>query len=129
MLARPRYSALPVIITIILLFLPPAALSATVALSWGKPNCTGLGGYNIYYGPKGSNFKAYPKLSITSPHQTNCKIANLNPGETYHFAATSVDYRGNESRFSAVISYSIPHLPGKHQRAASQAIRTLLLAQ
>ena len=92
---------------LLLLFLPAAALSAEVSLSWTKPNDTRVTGYNIYYGETGSNFKSSADKNIYSAETTSTTISGLVEGRTYDFAATSFDAHGNESAFSETISYTV----------------------
>lgn len=96
------------LILLSILFLCSTAQAAEVVLSWERPDHGELDGYNIYYGPAGSDFKSFPKITINYADQTQCTIPDLEPGETYVFAATSFGTRGNESDFSDEITYQVP---------------------
>lgn len=78
-----------------------------VTLSWTRPDDERVTGYNIYYGPAGTNFKAEVDVSINSPETTSHTFYNLEHGVEYSFAATSFDADGNESDFSETINYTV----------------------
>jgi hypothetical protein len=112
----------------LLFLLPVSAQAASVTLSWAQPNCPEVAGYRIYYGPRGTNFKAWPKIAISSSSQTQCVITDLIPGETYAFAATSVGTRGDESDFSETLYYRVPDTDTSANFAALQGVMKLLLS-
>ena len=93
---------------LLLCCLPAAAFSAEVTLGWDQPNDTRVVGYNIYCTIWDTNFSPNPEQKINSTDQTTCTISGLIAGETYNFAATSLDSDGNESDFSATITYRVP---------------------
>lgn len=89
--------------------------SADVTLTWYRPNDSRVTGYEIFYGPKDADFKSSPKEIIPSPEHANCNIIGLITGETYAFAAKSVDKFGNKSVFSEVIFYTAPNEQNNNQ--------------
>ena len=87
-----------------------------VVLSWNRPDDARVTGYEIYYGPaENDDFKSSPKEIIPGPEQTNCDIIGLIKGETYAFAAKSVDKFGNKSVFSEVIFYQVSNEQNSNQ--------------
>ena len=84
------------------------AHSADVVLSWDRPNDDRVTGYKIFYGLADTDFKSTVQQSINTPAQTSCNIFSLISGQTYGFAAKSIDDKGNESIFSEVIFYDVP---------------------
>jgi hypothetical protein len=90
------------------LFFSTTALASTVTLAWDRPAGDAVSGYNIYYGLSGTSYKGSPRKTTNSPDQTQVDIADLEPGETYAFSATSHDGKGNESGFSEEITYQVP---------------------
>ena len=99
------------ITTVFFLFFATHALAATVTLAWDRPDSDAVAGYHIYYGLSGTSYKGSPRQTINSPDQTQIDIADLEPEETYAFAAASHDGNGNESRFSEEITYQVPLPP------------------
>ena len=89
-------------------FFSTVALASTITLAWDRPDGATVAGYNIYYGLSGTSYKGSPRKTTNSPDQTQFDIANLEPGKTYVFSATSHDGNGNESGFSEAITYQVP---------------------
>ncbi|MBA2883027.1 hypothetical protein HNR65_003384 [Desulfosalsimonas propionicica] len=87
--------------------LSSTAFCAEITLSWSRPDDDRVAGYNIYHGETGTNFKSAPGQSIDSPDITSCTISELKEGQTYDFAATSLDGNGNESDFSETINHTV----------------------
>jgi len=84
---------------------------AGVTLTWEKPDDSRVTGYNIYWGLKGTDFKAIPKAQVMPETQTSVNVEPLEEGTEYGFSATSVDAIGNESAFSLTIYYTTPVTP------------------
>ena len=107
-----RMSKLPKIITCYILLLMVVIASAAhaedVVLSWERPDDDRVAGYKIFYGLADTDFKSTVKKEINSPAQTSCDILGLENGQTYAFAAKSIDGKGNESVFSEVLYYDVP---------------------
>jgi hypothetical protein len=73
---------------------------ASVSLAWQPSPSSGVTGYDIYYGTSSGNYiTAVPVFGVT-----NLTIYGLTSGQTYYFAATSVDSAGDQSAFSPEIS-------------------------
>ena len=90
-------------------FLPAIGHSASqVTLTWEKPVDNRVAGYNLYYGVSGSDFKSFPSQTIHSADQTSCLIPDLEAGQLYNFAVTSVDSQESESDFSETFTYRVP---------------------
>ena len=103
-----------VFILLALIFAPPVQ-AEDVVLTWDRPDDSRVTGYKIFYGPADTNFKSIAKEEIDTPEQTYCEIFNLNEGQTYAFAAKSLDQYDNESVFSEVIFYTVPHEQNNNQ--------------
>ncbi|MFO7838428.1 MAG: MopE-related protein, partial [Desulfosalsimonadaceae bacterium] len=103
--------ATPFLVILCLLFflfsLPSAVSAAELTLSWNQPDDSRVTGYKIYYGESGTDFQSKPDQTINSAEQTSCIISGLVEGQTYAFAATSIDDEGNESGFSKIITHSV----------------------
>ena len=77
-----------------------------VTLEWDENVETGIDvtGYRVYYGTDGQTF----------PNQgcdvigTTCAVSGLNPGQTYHFVATSYNNNGESDPSDPPISYTVP---------------------
>jgi len=82
--------------------------SEDVTLSWNRPNDSRVMGYKIFYGSAVTDFKSVTKEIINAPDQTSLNIYDLKDGNTYGFAAKSIDGHGNESVFSEVLYYDVP---------------------
>jgi hypothetical protein len=93
---------------LLIFFVVFSARAEDVVLSWEKPADDRVVGYNIYYGVDGTDFKSTPSQTISSADQTSCPILNLEVGQLYGFAATSLDAQANESDFSETIYYIVP---------------------
>ena len=80
--------------------------TASVGLAWNQSISTNVVGNKIYWGVSSG---VYINFVTTSGYTTtNVTITGLVEGTTYYFAATAVDWLGNESPFSNEISYSVP---------------------
>ena len=107
-----------VLTTMIFLLLPGMFLEVRTAqgrdvvLSWDRPDDERVQGYEIYYGPAGSDFTAAPGRSIDTADQTSCTIYNLAEGSTYGFALRSIDAAGNASPLSQTVYYPVDEESG-----------------
>jgi len=75
--------------------------AAELTLAWDSNPEPDICGYNIYFGFQ-SRMYAYV---IDVGNYTSCTIADLEEGVPYYMAATAYDYFGNESAYSAEISF------------------------
>ncbi len=86
--------------------LPSVAQAAEVELRWQRPKASSkFVGYRVYSGPKSGDYNQYVDVAKS---QTSVIISNLEPGNTYYFAATSVSQSGDESAFSNEIKVQLP---------------------
>ncbi len=105
----PRRLPLILMSLLFLFCLAPSGHAAKVTLAWDNPGSSEVEGYNVYCGKSGTDFKATPVETITSPEQTNCPISGLEKGQTYALVATTIDGNGNESTFPDPIYYEVPN--------------------
>jgi hypothetical protein len=75
-----------------------------VELAWNPSVSTNVAGYKIYYGGASGNYTN--TLSVGAV--TNAIVSGLVAGDTFYFAATAVDARGLESRFSNEAVWTAP---------------------
>ena len=75
-----------------------------VTLSWNPSSATNVAGYKIYSGPACHCYSS----AVTVGTATTATFSGLVPGQTYYFAATTVDSAGKESGFSNETSYTVP---------------------
>ena len=92
---------------VLLFFFAIPSFGATVQLNWDKVSGSEISGYKVYHGLQGTDFTSEADVLIEDPSQTNCSISNLQEGETYAFAAKSVNSYGSESDFSDTLYYSV----------------------
>ena len=76
----------------------------SVTLTWNPSSAANVAGYRIYSGPA---YHCYSNSVMVGP-ATTATLSGLAPGQTYYFAATTVDSAGNESGFSNETSYTVP---------------------
>jgi len=81
-----------------------SANAAEVTLAWDPNTETDLGGYTLYSGTSSRSYANSVDIGLSTEHT----VPNLVEGDTYYFAVTAYDTNGNESPFSAEISYSVP---------------------
>jgi len=102
-------SCLPVILFAVLIalftFSPVnihTALAADVTLQWDPNPEPNIAGYKIYYGTQSGNYTT----TLDVGNFTSCVISDLDPGQTYFFAATAYNTDSYESDYSNEVSYS-----------------------
>ncbi|HEV2207308.1 MAG TPA: fibronectin type III domain-containing protein [Verrucomicrobiae bacterium] len=85
---------------------PPITNSgpASVMLGWNHSAGSGVGGYNIYYGPASGTYTNM----VSVGYVTNGVVTNLLRGARYYFAATSLSTNGLESVYSNEVNYTPP---------------------
>jgi hypothetical protein len=76
----------------------------SVDLSW-KASTSTVAGYNVY---RGTAAGEYSKINGELDHSTNYTDKTVVPGNTYYYAATSVNSSGEESGYSTPIEVKIP---------------------
>jgi fibronectin type 3 domain-containing protein len=77
----------------------------TVALAWTASTST-VSGYNIYRSPVSGG--PYVIVNSSPVSTTSFVDSTVQSGQTYFYAATSVDPSGNESTFSTEATATIP---------------------
>ncbi len=85
-----------------------------ITLDWSASDSPSVTGYNVYYGTNSGN---YP-YKLDAGDSTSATISNLTAGVTYYFAATAYDESGEESPFSAEITFTVPGIISLIQGAA-----------
>lgn len=85
-------------------FSATAPAGHSVILAWSPSLDTNVVGYNIYYGGAGGDYTNMINIGKV----TSTTISGLTAGVTYYFAATAYDALGDESAYSAEISYLVP---------------------
>jgi hypothetical protein len=91
-----------VILGCLLLVITPAA-AANLNVAWEPNGEADLAGYFVYYGTKARPQSHRLEVGL----QTQYRIQDLTPGETYSIAVTAVDTAGNESVISAPVVVQI----------------------
>ena len=92
------------VLAVMLFWCPAHAFSEDVTASWDPNGEPDLSGYRIYYGASSGSHSAVIDVGDASTHT----LTHLEPGKTYYFAATAYDTSGNESAFSAEVSFQMP---------------------
>jgi hypothetical protein len=80
------------------------AAAQTVVLDWNPSVSANVAGYNVYYGTNSGNYI----YEVDAGDATSVTLSNLICGATYYFAATAYDTNGDESPFSAEVSFIEP---------------------
>lgn len=89
--------------------------AAEVVLAWEANADPGLKGFRVYYGEVGRAVAPYSAfVNVADPSARSCTITALEAGKKYYFSATAYDVNGNESEYSAEISYSVPAPPSQN---------------
>jgi len=91
----------------ILSLLMTTAHAAQVTVAWDANTDPAVAGYRVHYGTAPGNYTTH----IDVGNATSCVINGLLAGLTYYFAATAYDGSGNESDYSAAVSYTVPQAP------------------
>jgi len=81
--------------------------AASINLFWDSPLDPDIAAYRIYYGTTSGSY-AY---SLKVEGGQSCTISGLQEGETWYFAATSLNSGGLESDPCQEISYAVPISP------------------
>ena len=80
-----------------------AHAAQTLTLVWNASASPEVAGYNIYYGTNCGSYSCKTAVS----NVTTMTVSNLTAGVTYYFAVTAYDANGNESGYSAEVSYTL----------------------
>ena len=76
--------------------------AANVTLAWDSNPEPNLAGYKIHYGSQSRSYTS----SIDVGKQTSYTLTGLADGQTYYFAATAYDTAGNQSNYSAEVTWA-----------------------
>lgn len=82
------------------LLIPVFCFAETVTLTWQANTESDLNGYHVYVGTSSRKYGPPIPVGKTTEYVFN----NLEGGEKYYFALTSLDTAGNESGFSSEVS-------------------------
>jgi Bacterial Ig domain/Fibronectin type III domain len=97
-----RKRCLLVLLTLLFAFAIPMAWgSSAVTLAWDANTETNLAGYKVYYGPASGLYTN----TVDVGNITTNRVTGLVEGVTYYFAVTAYNSSGQESDYSAEISY------------------------
>ena len=110
------------LLTVCVLFLcAGVSLSADLTLAWDANSESDIEGYKIYYltaAPDGwidGTGLDQGRSPITvrigalkTAAAPSFQLSNLNAGESYHFAVTAYNTKGNESDYSNMVRYDVP---------------------
>jgi hypothetical protein len=81
------------------------AVTHNVSISW-QPSVSQVTGYNVYRGA--SPMGTYSKVNSSLNPGTSFTDSNVTSGQTYYYAATSVNSAGEESTYSTPVQVVIP---------------------
>ena len=79
--------------------------SASHVVNLSASGSSNVSGYNIYRSSDGTTWKRVNVSLIASTAYSDSTVSN---GNTYDYAATSVDIQGNESSMSAAVKAAVP---------------------
>jgi len=105
-LSRLLASLFTILITLFTLSLvaTDTVLAADVTLQWDPNSEPDIAGYKIYYGVESGNYTT----TLDVGNFTSCVISELDPGQSYFFAATAYNTDNYESDYSNEVSYTGP---------------------
>jgi Fibronectin type III domain len=76
------------------------ASTSTAALAWTAPTGTDVSGYRVYYGTTSRSYAQERGNGVSAGNTTTFTVNELQTGQVYYFAVTSVNSAGGESSFS-----------------------------
>ena len=106
------------------------AYAESATLSWDAVYAPDLEGYVVYWSTtsiNSANFTGYEECQAVGDI-TSFEITGLEPGLTYCFAVTAMDFAGQESDFSDEIAYTIPD-PFENQPPVALASTDVVVGQ
>src|SRR5688572_14653548 len=83
------------------------ALAASAKVAWNLNAEPNVVDYRIYYGEMS---RVYDQV-VSAGNTNTATVSNLVSGVTYYFALTAYNSLGQESDYSAEVSYEVPILP------------------
>ena len=92
------------IVLLLILVLPQPVLSSQITIAWDSNAQPEVVGYKLYYGTSSGQYSGTFDVS----NQTAGTLSGLQAGAAYFFAATAYDVHGNQSNYSAEVSFAIP---------------------
>lgn len=93
------------LVAVFFLFMPSRSPSAEVRLAWDPPiPPTNVASYVVHLGTNSRQYTTTTNVGLS----TNALIKGLLPGRRYFFAASSINKKGRESRFSNELMVDIP---------------------
>ena len=103
-ISQPLYLILASFFLLIGLFLFPSQglYAAQVTLAWDAETGSSVVGYKVYYGTASRSYQ----FNIDVGNNTTSAVSNLQTGTTYYFAVTAYNTTGEESGYSAEVSYA-----------------------
>lgn len=85
--------------------LPEQSVAGNSArVSWSAVEAPDLAGYRVYYGTASRSYLQAKGQGVIVGLATSYVVEGLQPGRTYFFAVTAIDYSNNESDYSAEVS-------------------------
>lgn len=115
MCRRMRAGQVILLVGLIFSVLSHASVASQVTLAWDpSPDTSKVAGYKVYFGQQdftGANGASVSIVGLSAGTNTTMTVSNLASSLTYFFAAVAVDRNGIESRYSNLISYSVPQDP------------------
>ncbi|KAA3619916.1 MAG: hypothetical protein DWQ05_04105 [Calditrichaeota bacterium] len=82
--------------------------AGSINISWDANSETDLSGYQIRYGLSSSDLTKIVNTGKNTEHE----FTNLEQGKTYYFVVVAIDYSGNVSDPSEMVSAKMPETPG-----------------
>jgi len=84
-----------------------AVLGANVSLAWNPSPSANAAGYKLHYGAASGRYTS----SLDAGTNTTMTVKGLIPGQTYYFVTDAYNFYGVESRYSNVVTSTVPLLP------------------
>jgi hypothetical protein len=81
------------------------AAEHVVSLSWDASRSKNVAGYKVYRGPDGVK---WTKINVGLVAATDYGDSTVSNGDTYYYAATSVNIEGEESQKTKSVKVSVP---------------------
>lgn len=100
----------------LILILATVGFAGVATVSWDPNSESDLAGYKIYYGLESRIYSN----QIYVGNVISYRITGLEEGQKYFFAATALDFSGNESQFSIEVSATITDSTASDNRAPSR---------
>src|ERR1035438_1617545 len=101
-----RHASFGIALSSLLAVFAPASFASmsSITLAWDPSADPSVMGYNLYYWSSCRN----DTNQVPAGAATSASAADLCSGATYYFAVTAYDASGQESPYSAEVSYAVP---------------------